>query len=62
MRGGGGTSSTSGSPVAVRVYNSEQYSVHLFRMSCSFVRHFHALSWMVVVLLCLELVGYFTSW
>ena len=34
---GGGTSSTLGSPVIVCVYNSEQYSLHLFRMSCSSV-------------------------
>ena len=32
-----GTSSTLGSPVVVRVYHTDQYSVHLFRMSCSSV-------------------------
>ena len=58
---GGGTSSTLGSPVVVCIYNSEQYSVHHFRMSCSSVRHFPALYWMVVVLLCFEPVSSFTA-
>ena len=57
----GGTSSTLGSPVVVGVYNSEQYSVHLFRISCSSVSHFLALSWMVIVLPCFELVSSSTS-
>ena len=37
---GGETSSALGPPVVVCVYNSELYSVQLFRMSCSSVRHF----------------------
>ena len=61
MLAGGGTSSTLESPV-VCVYNSEQYSVHLFKISCSSVRYFPALSWMVVVLLCFELGSSYTSW
>ena len=56
---GGGTSSILGSPVVVSVYNSEQYSVHVSWMSCSSVRHFPALYWMVVVLSCFELVSFF---
>ena len=58
----GRTSSTLGSPVVVCVYNLEQYSVHLFRMSCFSVRHSPALSWIVVVLPSFKLVSFFTSW
>ena len=59
---GGGTSIALGSPFAVCVYDSEQYCVYPFRMSCSSVRQLPALSWMVGVLSCFELVGSFTSW
>ena len=60
--GGEGTFSTLGSPVFVCIYNLEQYSIHLFRMSCSSVRLFPVLSRMVLVLPCFELVSSFTSW
>ena len=45
----GGTFGISGSPVVLWLYNSEQYSVHhLFSLSCSSVRQFPSVSWMVV--------------
>ena len=35
-----GQFSTDGSPLALRLYSSEQYSVHRFGICCSSVRHF----------------------
>ena len=43
----GGCFNTSGSPLALWLYSSEQYSVHLLRMSLSSVRRFPFLSYMV---------------
>ena len=40
--------STDGSPLALYLYSSEQYSVHRFSMCRSSVRHFPELSWTVV--------------
>ena len=50
--GGGGEGGGDCSPVLRFDHNShssEQYSVHLLRISCSSVRHFPDLSWMVEV-------------
>ena len=44
------------------LYSSEQYSVHLLRISCSSVRHFPDLSWIVEDLPCFSKVRSFTSW
>ena len=44
-----GQSSTDGSPLALWLYSSVQYSVHRFSISRSSVRHFSELSWTVVV-------------
>ena len=49
-----GLFSTDGSPLALWLYTSEQYSVHRFSISCSSVRHFLERSWIVV--------KSFTSW
>ena len=57
-----GQFSTDGSPLALWLYSSEQYSVHRFRISCSFVRHFPERSWTVVAFLCFTVVKSFTSW
>ena len=45
-------SSTALSPQLSWLYSSEQYSVHLLRISCSSVRHFPDLSWIVEDLPC----------
>ena len=44
--------STDGSPLALWLYNSEQYSVHRFSICRSSVRHFPERSWTVVVFPC----------
>ena len=55
-------SSTALSPQLSWLYSSEQYSVHLLRISCSSVRHFPDLSWIVEDLPCFSEVRSFTSW
>ena len=54
------------SPVQCCLHNShsctEQYSVHLLRISFSSVRHFPDLSWIVEDLPCFSEVRSFTSW
>ena len=54
--------STDGSPLALWLYNSEQYSVHRFSICRSSVRHFPERSWTVVVFPCFTVVKSFTSW
>ena len=56
--------STDGSPLALWLYSSEQYSVHRFSISHSSVRHFPEQSWTVVAFPCftLTVVKSFTSW
>ena len=44
------------------LFSSEQYSVHLLRISCSSVRHFPDLSWIVVDLPCFSKVRSVTRW
>ena len=44
-----GQSTTDGSPLALGLYSSVQYSVHLFSICCSSVRHFPERSWTVAV-------------
>ena len=58
----GGCFGTSESPFALWLYSSEQYSVHLLRISSSSVRRIPFLSCMVVVRPCFELVRSFTIW
>ena len=45
-----GQFSTTGTPLGLWLYSSEQYSVHRLRIWCSSVRHFPDLSWIVVVI------------
>ena len=54
--------STDGSPLALWLYSSEQYSVHRFSMCRSSVRHFPKRSWTVVAFPCFTVVKSFTSW
>ena len=54
--------STDGSPLALRFYSSEQYSVHRFSTCRSSVRHFPERSWTVVAFPCVTVVKSFTSW
>ena len=54
--------STDGSPLALWLYNSEQYSVHRFSICRSSVRHFPERSWTVVPFPCFTVVKSFTSW
>ena len=44
------------------LYISEQYSVHFLRSSCSSVRFFQGLSWIVEDLFCFSEDRSFTSW
>ena len=53
--------STDGSPLAVWLYSSEQYSVHRFSICRSSVRHFPERSWTVVTFPCFTVVKSFTS-
>ena len=54
--------STDGSPFALWLYSSEQYSVHRFSICHSSVRHFPERSWTEVVFLCFTEVKSFISW
>ena len=54
--------STDGSPLALWLYNSEQYFVHRFSICRSSVRHFPERSWTVVAFPCFTVVKSFTSW
>ena len=54
--------STDGSPLALWLYSSEQYSVHQFSICRSSVRHFPERSWAVVAFRCFPVVMSFTSW
>ena len=54
--------STDGSPLALWLYSSEQYSVHRFSICRSSVRHCPERSWTVVAFPCLTVVKSFTSW
>ena len=51
-----GQFSTDGSPLALRLYSSEQYSVHRFGICCSSVRHFPERSLTVVAFPCFTVV------
>ena len=53
---------TEGSPSALWLYRSEQYSVHRFSICHSSVRHFPERSWRVVAFPCSTVVKSFTSW
>ena len=55
-----GQFSTDGSPLALYLYSSEQYSVHQFSICHSSVRHFPERSWTVVAFPCF--IESFTSW
>ena len=57
-----GQFNTDGSPLALWLYNSEQYSVHRFSICRSSVRHFPERSWTVVGFPCFTVVKSFTSW
>ena len=57
-----GQFSTDGSPFALWLYSSMQYSVHRFSISRSSVRHFPQRSWTVVAFLCFTVVKSFMSW
>ena len=52
--------STDGSPLALWLYNSEQYSVHRFSICRCSVRHFPERSWTVVTFPCFTVVTSFT--
>ena len=54
--------STDGSPLALWLYNSEQYSVHRFSICRYSVRHFPERSWTVVAFPSFTVVKSFTSW
>ena len=54
--------STHGSPLALWLYSSEQYSVHRFSICRSSVRHFPERSWTAVAFPCFTVVKSFTSW
>ena len=51
---------TDGSPLALWLYSSEQYSVHQFSICRSSVRHFSERSWTVVAFPCFTVVKSFT--
>ena len=57
-----GQFSTDGSPLALHLYISEQYSVHRFSICRSSVRYFPERSWTVVVFPSFTVVKSFTSW
>ena len=57
-----GQPSTDGSPLALWLYSSVQYSVHRFSICRSSVRHFPERSWTVVAFPCFTMVKSFTSW
>ena len=52
--------STDGSPLALCLHSSEQYSVHRFSICHSSVRHFPERSWTVVAFPCFTVVNSFT--
>ena len=54
--------STDGSPLALWLYSSQQYSVHQFSICHSSVRHFPEQSQTVVAVPCFTVVKSFTSW
>ena len=54
--------STDRSPLALWLYSSEQYSVHLFSICHSSVRHFPERSWTVVTFPRFTVVKSFTTW
>ena len=54
--------STDGSPLALWLYSSEQYSVHRFSICRSSMKHFPERSWTVVAFPCFTVVKCFTSW
>ena len=54
--------STDGSPMALWLYSSEQYSVYRFSICRSPVRHFPEWSWIVVAFPRFTVVKSFTSW
>ena len=54
--------STDGFPLALWLYNSEQYSVHQFSICRCSVRHFPERSWTVVAFPCFKVIKSFTSW
>ena len=53
--------STDGSPLALWLYSSEQYSLHRFSISPSSVRNFPERSWIVIAFPCFTVVKSFTS-
>ena len=53
---------TDGFPLALWLYNSEQYSIHWFSICRSSVRHFPERSWTVVAFPYFTVVKSFTSW
>ena len=57
-----GQFSTNGSPFALWLYSSEQYSVHRFSISRSSVGHFPEQSLIVVAFPCFTVVKPFVSW
>ena len=57
-----GQFSTNGSPLALYLYSSEQYSVHRFNICRSSLRHFPQRSWTVVAFFYFTVVKSFTSW
>ena len=57
-----GQFSIDGSPLALCLYSSEQYSVHRFNICRSSVRHFPERSWKVVAFPCFTIVKSFTTW
>ena len=56
-----GQLSIDGSPLALYLYSSEQYSVHRFSISRSSVSHFPERSCIVVAFSCLTMIKFFTS-
>ena len=52
---------TDGSPLALWLYSSEQYSVHRFSISCSSEKHSPERSWIEVAFPCFTVVKSFTS-
>ena len=54
--------STDGSPLALWLYNSEQYSIHRFSICRSSVRHFPERPWTIIAFPCFTVVKSFTSW
>ena len=57
-----GQFSTNGSPLALWLYSSLQYSVHQFSISRSPLRHLPEWSWTVVDFPCFTMVKSITSW